>query len=121
MDAFKPKSLEEMKKSAIQIMIEQLISGRRAARSLKNYKEPAVIEALAPGLSDGDVSVRRQCARSLWHLNKAAAAAKPALKKALGNPSMRVRIMAAGTWIRCAASLFPMNLRTPNTMMRSKN
>ncbi len=110
LDAFKPKSLKELKKSGIQNYIKQLKNDkkasdrRKAAKSLKNYKEPAVIEALAQGLSDKDESVRMQCARSLWHLKKAASEAKPALKKALDDDSLRVRVMAA-------AALWAMNVK----------
>ncbi len=67
-----------------------------AARLLGRFKEaPEVIEPLIAALADVDSAVRRQAANSLWRIGQAAAPAEKALRKALGDPSLGVRVRAA--------------------------
>src|SRR5690242_905032 len=56
-----------------------------AARWLGGRNSPEAVAALAAALSDPDAAVRQAAASALWDTGKDAAAAKPALEKALAD------------------------------------
>lgn len=69
---------------------------REAVRNLGNLKTPEAVRLIADVLAgDEDASVRRQAADTLWRISDHAAAAEPALRGALEDPSPGVRVRAA--------------------------
>src|SRR6185295_11512071 len=67
-----------------------------AARYLGGFDDPAAVQALADALSDRDPEVQEAAASALWHTGEKAAAAKPALLRALDGSPPRVVARAAG-------------------------
>lgn len=69
---------------------------REAVRNLGNLKTPEAARLIADVLAgDEDATVRRQAADTLWRISDHAAAAEPALRRALEDPSPGVRLRAA--------------------------
>lgn len=68
---------------------------RKAALRLSDFEVPEVVAPLTAALGDSDPSVRRQAADALWRVSDVAAPAEDALRGALEDPSLGVRVRAA--------------------------
>jgi HEAT repeat protein len=69
---------------------------REAVRNLGNLKTPEAVRVITDVLTgDEDATVRRQAADTLWRISDHAAAAEPALRAALEDPSPGVRVRSA--------------------------